>query len=394
MTTNQRRTGIWFGVGITVVALAAFLGNYLPPGTAGQTDFVEYAAAARLLNDGENPYDARRLLELQRTAGWEGENAQMMWNPPWAFPLVLPAGWLDWPNSFLAWSAIQSLAVAFAVSLIWRSLGGLARFGHFPILLALAFAPTIFLARLGQISGFILLGLAGFLTLRDKRPALAGIAAAVAALKPHLLLPFAVLLIYDGVISSAGRRVLLAGAVVLILAALFPLPWNPDVWQQYIAAVKAPTDEFHSSPSDWQAPTFAASFRGAVGGGLAVQFLPSILATLGLLGYRFHRGAEWDWSKELPLVTMVAVLTSGYGAWGFDLVVLLLPVLQAAVWLIEGGRQRLSLWTGVGFLLFNAAMLMGLLPVLWWSPGIAVGYFALTFTRLSSSKDRAPASPG
>src|SRR5262249_61193621 len=47
------------------------------------------------------------------------------------------------------------------------------------------------------------------------------------------------------------------------------------------------------------------------------------------------RRRQWDWSEQMPLVVMVSFLTACYGAWPFDLVVLLLPIMQAAVWTAE-----------------------------------------------------------
>ena len=37
----------------------------------------------------------------------------------------------------------------------------------------------------------------------------------------------------------------------------------------------------------------------------------------------------------MPLLVLVSFLTTFYGAWPFDLVILLLPVIQAAVWAVE-----------------------------------------------------------
>jgi len=43
-----------------------------------------------LLLDGSDPYDPDRLVPKQRSM-YDGVNkAIMMWNPPWAFPIVLP----------------------------------------------------------------------------------------------------------------------------------------------------------------------------------------------------------------------------------------------------------------------------------------------------------------
>src|SRR4051794_29764460 len=65
-------------------------------------DFVEYWAAGRLLGEGKNPYDAESVHELERQAGRTDEGI-LMWNPPWALPLVLPLGVLPVRVAHVAW---------------------------------------------------------------------------------------------------------------------------------------------------------------------------------------------------------------------------------------------------------------------------------------------------
>ena len=51
---------------------------------------------------------------------------------------------------------------------------------------------------------------------------------------------------------------------------------------------------------------------------------------------------HWDWKEQLPWLLLVSVLTTAYGGWPFDLVLLLVPVVHVAVRLqgIEAGRWR------------------------------------------------------
>jgi hypothetical protein len=378
------------------VVAAGLAGRWVPDSAAGVTDFVEYGAAARLLAAGENPYDGSKLLPLQKEVGWPFDKADMLWNPPWAFPLVLPAGWLPWGSGLLAWGALQLAAMLLSAGLLWQLYGGPDRLLWVAAAVAVVFVPTFFLVRLGQISGLLLLGLAGFAAaMRAGRPGLAGAAAALTAIKPHLFLPFSVLLACDAFVGRATRKAVLVGAAVLVACTVFPMAWNPDVWRQYVEVVRAPSDEYHHAPSDWRPPTLPAELRRAVGGGLAVQFAPSVVATVALVGYWWTRRRDWDWSRELPTVVLLSVLTTGYGAWGFDLVVLLLPVVQAAAWLADGSNPRLALWSAAGYLAFNAAAFVGIVPVLWWAPVVVLGYLAVALlTRPSWNTGPAPASPG
>jgi hypothetical protein len=71
------------------------------------------------------------------------------------------------------------------------------------------------------------------------------------------------------------------------------------------------------------------------------------------------------------------VLTTGYGAWGFDLVVLLVPIAHAAARIAGTGNARLMLWSAMAYLAFCGAMLVGLVYVLWWAPLVTLGYAAV-----------------
>lgn len=358
----------------------AALSQVMPDTAAGVTDYVEYAAAARLLRDGGNPYDGSLLLPLQKGVGWPFEKADMMWNPPWVFPLVLPNAWLGWGEGLTLWVAVQLAAVLAAAHLAWRMADGPRHQWWVPIAIVLLFAPAFYLFRLGQISGFLLLGLVGFAAaLKAGRPALAGLAAALVAVKPHLFLPFAVLLACDALVSKATRRAVIVGAAVLAVCAAFPLLWNADVWSQYVAAVNAPSGEFHWAPSAWKPPILSQRLAELVGGGLAVQFAPSVLATLVLVAYWWTKRRTWDWSKELPLVVVLSMLTTGYGAWGFDVVVMLYPVVQAAAWVANRDNPRLTLWAAAAYLAYNAAVFPAILGGLWWVPLVAAGYFAVGY---------------
>lgn len=376
---------------------ADWVASQIPDHAAGATDYVEYAAAARLLRQGENPYDGSKLLPLQLEAGWgrhESDPSQiradMMWNPPWVFPIVLPNAWFAWGEGLGLWVLVQVLAVVASVSLFWWNLRGPAKGLPLWLILILLLPPTFFLFRLGQISGFLLLGLVGFLEgHRLRAHVIGGASLTLLAIKPHLLLPVAVLLACDSLVSSTTRRCVLIGAGILGLAALFPLAWNPTVWSQYLEAVKAPTDAYHYAPSDWQPPTLAAQFRDLVGGGLLVQFLPSIVTTLGLVIYWYVKRRDWWWKREMPGVVTLSVLTTGYGAWGFDLVVLLLPLTATAVQVSRSTRPGLLPLGMLAMVGFTLAVLAFGLPVLWWTPTIVAGTWL--FMRLSRT-DRSPAS--
>ena len=373
----------FYRLAVAAVAVAAGMaaGSFLPWWAAGATDFVEYAAAARLLLAGDNPYDAAKLLPIQKAVGWTHADeagvvrADMMWNPPWAFAVVLPTGLVPWGVGLGGWVAAQAAAAVAAALLAWRLYGGPPGWAWAVVVAVMVFPPVLLLLKVAQVSGFLLFGLAGFAAaVRAGRPALAGAAAALTALKPHLFVPFAVLLACDAFYSRPSRRTVGVGAAVLAVAAVFPLLWNADVWSQYLAAVRAPGDEFHYAPADWAPPTLSYRLRAALGADPRVQAVPSVAATVVMVGYWWMRRRDWDWPRELPLVVLVGVVTTGYGAWAFDLAVLALPAVQAAAWVAADPRPKAGFYAMTAYLAGVGLMLTFVVPVLWWGPLIAAGW--------------------
>ena len=366
---------------LLAIVLAGFAGQWLPASVGGSVDFAEYASASRVLCRGGDMYDARSLLAEQLPAGWVGRrpksdketpDALMMWNPPWVTPLIWPLAQVSWGSGYAAWVTLQLVAVIAAALLLWRSFAGPPRVIAVAIVLALIFPPTIFLAKLGQISGLSLLGLAGFLAaLRAGRPALAGCALALTAVKPHLLVTFAVVLAADALFRPAPRRVVLVGVLILAVSALVPVVYRVSVWSDYVAATRLPTDDYHVSTADWNAPIFAGKLSHLVGGSIAVQFAPSVLATCVWLGIWWRRRRKWNWADAMPALVLTCLLTTGYGAWGFDLVLLLVPLLWAGARLAQAGGRR-TLYGLALYLVGCAAVFLTDFPVIAWTPAATI----------------------
>src|SRR5947208_6038678 len=102
----------------------------------------------------------------------------MMWNPPPALAVYMPLGAIAPRWATLLWVGLQLAAVFVACDLLWRNYGG-NEHRWFAAVVALSFAGTWWLVAYGQNTGFMLLGLAGFLHFakRDK-PLAAGACAA------------------------------------------------------------------------------------------------------------------------------------------------------------------------------------------------------------------------
>jgi hypothetical protein len=185
-------------------------------------------------------------------------------------------------------------------------------------LLAAAFAPSVFALRMGQISPWMLLGVAGFLWgERGRRDLLAGASLALLTIKPHVAYLFLLAVLWWAWRSRRWR--VLAGWLAALLAASgVVLLFAPGVFANYLAVV--------AGPQDWASGTFGAWLRFFFGLERTwLQYLPSFLGLLGLAIWLWRRQGPWHWPEVTSLLLLASALTAAYG-WSFDQVVLL-PVL-------------------------------------------------------------------
>lgn len=323
-------------------------------------DFVEYWCAGRLLLDGRDPYDADALVPMQKSMYDGVIKAIMMWNPPWALPLTMPFAALPWRIAHLLWVAMQMAAIMVSVDLLWRIYGGSTKYRWVSWLISMTFAPTLFLLFMGQISGLLLLGLAGFLYfLRNERPYAAGGLAILTALKPHHLSLFALLLILEATRDRRIRKVIIAGAITLLVCSLLPMLWNPHVWQDYREALRRPSSDTFETMEEFAHSTLGYKIREAMPGApFKAMFIPVIIAMIGTFIYWWRRSAPWSWERTLPFVTLICILATPYGAWSFDMVLLLLPLIQMAVWVGQSGSKTLIGCSIAVMLVLNGLTLM------------------------------------
>jgi hypothetical protein len=319
-------------------------------------DFTEYWCAGRLNATGENPYDGSNMRALQRSLGLD-DTAIMMWNPPWTLTIVMPIGLLEFRTAYGVWVLANLALIVLSAELLWRGLGGDVKRRGIAWLLTLTFVPTMFLIGSGQITGLVLIGLAGFAVLREKRPFVAGMVGALTAVKPHLLGLFALWLLLNAVRDRGGRRVLAGGLLVGLLACIPPTLANPDVWSQYLAATTGSSSADHHSLTRWTPPLVGWWLRTAVPGQpFWVQWLPFALAAAGFTFWFFS--PRRTGRVSLPAIVGLSLLFAPYGVWQHDLVLLLVPVLTTAAKL----RERSAIVAGIAWLaLANAAMLVMML---------------------------------
>jgi hypothetical protein len=309
------------------------------PGVFPPKDFTEYWSAAKVLAAGGDPYNGAELLPVQRQlaeelARKEGKEPEpegkvvSLWTPPWTLPFYAPLGWLPFEAARGVWLFLQLTLLFASVELLRRTYGGAESRWFVPHLVAFAFAPTFWMAHYGQNTAFLLLGLAGFLYFRPTRPTLAGCFAALTAIKPHLLAVVGVLIVLD-VFRDRGWRVLLGGALMLVVGSAVALAFNTHIFQLFVEATTRPATAETVPLKDWHVPLFAYDLRQWIDPTrFGIQFVPCAVACGLMAVSRLFRGKTWDWAEQLPAGVLVSCLYAPYGGWIFDLVVLLVPVTQ------------------------------------------------------------------
>jgi hypothetical protein len=362
---NRRRPYLLGGaLALTVVLL---VGQFLlaPQGLTALPlyDFVEYWAAGRLTLRGENPYDIDRMEQLQREAGRTDEGI-LMWNPPWTLPLVLPFGLLDVRTAHLVWLGLHFLALGFCADRLWHLYGGAADYRWVSWALALTFLPCYFALTAGQITPLILLGATLFLHFSERRAdVLMGVAAVLVAIKPHISYLFWIALLCWAV-RERRWKVLAAGAATGVLLTAIPVAFDPALLQQYWHTFTI------QPPAQYRSPTLAHCLRVLIDpDNFRLQFLAMVPGLAWFVPWFYCHRRRWDWKEQLPLLLLVSVLTTAYGGWPFDLVLLLVPVVQIAVPL-HGAKQA----TGRAVAL-AAHVLVGLVAVVQIALGVEYFWF-------------------
>jgi hypothetical protein len=378
-------------VGVVVVALAGAsqLDKLFRGGLNVPLDFAEYWTAGALNADGRDPYSGANVRAVQQSLGLN-DTAIMMWNPPWVLTLVMPLGALPFRSAYGVWIVFQLALIVAAVELLWRTYGGPPRLRAVAHLIALTFAPTVFLIGGGQISAVALFGLAGFAyCARADRPLAAGACAALTAVKPHLLTLFALWLILGATRSAFGRRVLLGGVFVGAVACVPPTLANPNVWDQYRAATSGPSSADHNHLAAWKPPVAGWWLRQAVPDRpFAAQWLPLVCATGAFAVWWRQRVEVPDRAGQLPWLVGASLVAAPYGAWMFDLVLLLVPVLAVVARLTTAPDRRAIAGGVVCLVSVNAVSLLLMLNntssewYVWFAPCVLVGCVAIRPTPL------------
>ena len=304
----------------------------------------------------------------------------MMWNPPWSLAVVLPLGLFPAREAQLLWLAVNFAAIFFCGDRLWLLLGGARERRWVGWAIALAVLPTLFALQSGQIGPLLLLGAVLFLECERRGwHFAAGAATVLLAIKPHLAYLVWVAILFDAV--ARGRwRIVLGGAVAGLVCC--------GCCRSHSTRMSGSSTPTRSATARRRSGCRRRSARccgwRSAGAAFGLQFVP---VAVGLAWFAWHWRSttkEWNWREQLPLLLLVSFVTAPYGAWPFDMV-LLLP---AAMWLVLRAGTAVRVGPSIaGLIAVNVGCLvLNLLKIssfwfLWVSPAVLLLYVVGTRTR-------------
>lgn len=326
--------------GVGFVAGAEILG--LSDKKATERDFIEYWAVGQQLIHGANPYDVPAIQQLELTAGLGDRPVRVSLSPPVASFLVVPLGLVTPKTGLILWSFVLIACLSVSIGILWILNGRPDSRWH---LFGYAFAPVITCQMAGQISIFLLLGIVLFLYFHESRPSLAGASLLPCALKPHLFLLFAIVLLL-WIVHRRAYRILGGFFAVLLVSCGFTLCCDIHVWSQYQQMMR------ETNILQLFIPTFGVALRFLINRhAVGLQFIPAAVGCGWALWYFWTRRNRWNWMDQGLLLLLVSAACAPYGFFTDECI--LLPYVLAGLYRAEESRRSflpLALFNGVALI--------------------------------------------
>jgi hypothetical protein len=276
---------------------------------SARRDFVAFWATGQQLIHHANPYDENAMMRIEHSAGLPVQDGVFyMRNLPYGLPLALPLGLVGVRLGAFLWSLILLACLLLSIRILWRMHGQPGNCLHW---IGVSFAPAMLCLMMGQTTLFALLGYVLFLDIHRTRPFLAGIALWLCALKPHLFLPFGVVLL-AWVIVSRSYKILAGAAVAMATSCAVVSLIYPAAWTEYVHMMRTVGIE------GGHFPCLSVALRFWINPSMVgLSFLPAALGCIWALGYFWHRRNKWDWMQHGSPLLLVSLLTAPY-SWVYD----------------------------------------------------------------------------
>jgi hypothetical protein len=343
---DRPRTSRWLLMPLLLCSLA------IPPvhhANDKVNDFAYYWTAARQILSGSNPYAPRTMPVLEPAASGAHTEPLILRYPPWIAPLIAPFGLMTFYTAQRLWLVLGLMAVLLSARWLWSIYSSEGQSAWLVWAATALFSPVSVVLVIGQIGPLVLLGIAGFLHFEEhERPVLAGACLFLASLKPHLVfLLWVALLLWS--IHGRTLKTLIGLLSITAIASLMALALDHSIFVQYVHLLRS------GGIFTEVTPTIGGLLRRWLGGHYLFQMLPVLMALIWVVLHWSRTRERWRWRRELPTLLLVSLLTTSYG-WFFDQVVLLPCVFQATAWATS--RRPESFLIAALYLGTNAAALL------------------------------------
>lgn len=332
--TNERNKQI------LVLFLLLVIGGFLlfgplPTPRIGNGDFTGYWSASYLLAQRENFSDPLRLDQVERQlAHWTGDFTLITWNPPWLLSLLLPLTAVSFDRAVWLWLLTNITMIFVGTILAWVTFAGRAatrQRAWIAPLIGFAFVPTLIAISQGQVNILIFFGLALFLFLESRGYLLgAGAALVLTTIKPHIVYITTPLLLLRALYRRSWRLLFGFGLAIVGLT-LITFLLRPSFLSEYSQTTNA------GNLLDWQTPT-VGGIVAATWGWQGAKLMGIVILPLVIIWWWYYRN-ELQSAELVPITLLISVATAPFG-WSYDQVVLLIPIVQIVVWVVDGRYSR------------------------------------------------------
>lgn len=372
VATERKRAGyLKTAAAVLILALGVcFIAFVMSAESAAQRDYICYWSAGVQLVHHRDPYDAAAILQIEKSAGFHGNRPFFMRNAPNAFFLAWPLGHLSIRTGAILWMLAIVAALMLSIRLIWIMHGRPASRLH---LAGYLFAPAVACLLAGQTAIFILLGVTLFLYLHKTRPIAAGAALLLLMFKPHLFIPFGIVLL-AWLVYQRAWPILISAVSALAASLVFAHLADPQGWQQYLRMVR------HERLADELLPTTSLLFRLLIDRrALWLQFVPALVGATWGTYYFFKHRRDWSWRSHGLLLLLVSILVAPY-AWFSDEAILLPAILAGLYTLWDRGRSVIpfGLIAGIALIEVFISQDLSTFHFIWTAPAWLLWYLHAT----------------
>ncbi len=353
------------------------------------SDFFSYWLSGKLVSIGQNPYNNQIWISghYQFNATWISD-ATFLYPLPLAI-LFTPLGVLPLYHAFVIWDVLTQFMIFFAIILLMMANSNKV-FNHLILPLfagVILFRPTIVTLLNGQLSGMLLLIIAGIIYLWEKGKCVQGaILLAILVLKPNLGIPIigllCVYLILRKQVSSLVT--LITSCILLAFVGLAQNPnWVTEFWN--VGNTKL-SQAFGISPTIWGISGYFCNFSRncTIGYGMFV----SLLFIIGYLYLLVKKHNILSPSLAVGLAVTITLLLTPY-TWAYDQLLLVAPVVTIVMLLAKDGYRYLPvslLFIAIDIFAFLLLGIAAKIQLDIWNASTPLFIFCLLVLYLSKNK--------